>query len=90
MATTKEQTVKQLVTLNGKLSWKRAKAEALKLAQDAEISASQEILDIVWQEPDKNTSQFWEDEWEITVTCVVVLKKHSDINVESEYDLTIE
>jgi len=69
------------------LSWKQASKKAEKLAKEVVIS---DAIDIIWKDPDPEDAAMtvW-GEWEIKITATVICTS-KQIEVESEYDLTIE
>ncbi len=92
MATTKEQEfvceLTQLINgIDESLSWKQASKKAEKLAKEVQIS---DAIDIIWKDPDPEDAAMtvW-GEWEIKIAATVICSSEQ-IEVESEYDSTIE
>ena len=90
MATTNEFVCELTQVINNideSLSWKQASQKAEKLAKEAIIS---DAIDIIWKDPDPEdaTSTAW-GEWEIKIAATVICSSEK-IEVESEYDSTIE
>ena len=91
MATTKEQEfvceLTQLINgIDESLSWKQASRKAEKLAKEVQISNA---IDMIWKDPDPEDGQTVWGEWEIKIYATVICSSEQ-IEVESEYDLTIE
>ena len=91
MATTKEQEfvceLTQLINgIDESLSWKQAAFLAEQLAKEAIIS---DVIDIIWKDPDPEDGQLCVGEWEIKIAATVICSSEQ-IEVESEYDSTIE